>query len=99
MANWEKVAGWGLIGAAGLATFITYDGAFLGPSGFANFTNGSTKIADLPPLVPITALAGGGAYLVTRPSKPRSSGRSRTRGGSHTGGVTSHNRRSRYRGH
>lgn len=26
-------------------------------------------------------------------------GRSRSRGGSHTGGVTSHNRRSRYRGH
>ena len=93
MANWEKVAGWGLIGAAGLATAITYDG-FLGPSGWANFTNGSTKIADLPPLVAIPALAGGGAYLVTRPS-----GHARTRRSTVGGGVTRHNSRARYRRH
>ncbi len=41
-----------------------------------------------------TAATAGGVYLLKRPA-----GRSRSRGRSHTGGVTSHNRRSRYRGH
>ena len=52
------------------------------------------------PLVNVGTLLGagglaGGILLLTQGG----GGRSRTRGRSHTGGVSSHNRRSRYRGH
>jgi len=78
-------------------------GGALTALGGLTLLSGVAAHQDGVPLVNVATVLGGvgtagGVYLLTRPSRPVS-GRSRSRGGSHNGGVTSHNRRSRYRGH
>lgn len=63
----EHKLGWGLIGLSALGAAFTETGFPLGTPGTHNWTDGSTKILDLPPAVPVLASAAGGLFLVTRP--------------------------------